>query len=173
MKGQANMIMVLLVLIIFIGVIFVLLSLSESLVDDDYSDLYVNNLLLSILRTNTGYTDRCETVSDTIACSFLTPRYRCGGSQTSCMDTANQTLDRYMGLIKENMRYYFVVKSADPGWVPLDESGALKLEFGEPEIYNNKRISKRVASTIIQKVQSGNEYNIEVSAYITFSSDNV
>jgi hypothetical protein len=172
MRGQTNMILVLLVIIIFVGLILILLSLSQSVVDNEYSDLYVNNLLLSLLRTSTGHTDRCETISDTIACSFLTPSYRCGGSQESCMDLANQTLGRYTGMINENMRYYFIVKSADPGWIPLDESGPVRLEFGDSEVYNNKRITKRVASTVIQKVQSGNEYNIEVSAYITFSGNN-
>jgi len=170
MRGQTNMILIVLVIIIFVGLIIVLLSLTDSFVNEEYTELYVNNLLLSTLRTSTGYTDRCETVSDTISCAFLTPGYRCGGSQTSCLELANHTLGKYMGMINENMRYYFVVKSADSNWIPVDEDGALRLEFGDKRVYS-ERVSRRVASTVIQKVQSGNEYNIEVSAYITFRNN--
>ncbi len=170
MRAQTSMILLIVVLLIFLGLITILLSLSSTVIREEYSDLYVNNLLLSVLKTNTGYGDRCETVSDLITCAFLTPSYVCRGSPKPCLELANETLKKYMGLINENMRYFFTVRSASSEWIPLHGKGALKLEFGDPSLERERRIPKRVANTIIEKLYHGTEYLLEAKLIVSFAT---
>ncbi|HDD72472.1 MAG TPA: hypothetical protein ENG00_00095 [Candidatus Aenigmarchaeota archaeon] len=166
MKAQTTMILLVFLIMIFTGLVIVLLSLSQTVVREEYSDLYVNNLLLSILKTNTGYTDRCETVSDLIGCAFLTPSYTCGGSSLECRTLAEQTLEEYMNMVNENMVYCFNITSG-PGWSSLDEQGLYSISFGDSSIWK-KGINRRVARTVIQSVHEGLEYNIEVTLAVAF-----
>ncbi len=170
MKGQTNMILLLLVLLIFIGMVIMLISLSKTVVREEYSDLYANNMLLSLLRTSTGYNHPCETVSETVACAFLTPGYVCEGasdSPVSCSDLANETIRERMEKMPGNMRYYLSVRSKG-GVEAFDEGNIIRLKYGDPSLERD-RISKKVARTVIHKVRKGTEYSIEVVLMLSWS----
>jgi len=78
-KGQTSMILIVLMIIIFMGIgIFLLISYLKP-VHEEYYNLYAHNLLLSVLRRDTGYGGYCDTVSSTIACAYMTSYRNCGG----------------------------------------------------------------------------------------------
>jgi hypothetical protein len=77
------MVLLFLVVVIF-GMLFLfILSFAEVLSQGENTETYLNNLLLSVVRTDTGYTDdRCKLISDSIACAFQSPSYDCGGTSS-------------------------------------------------------------------------------------------
>ncbi len=171
MRAQTSTMLLLVLLLIFIGVITILLGLSNVIKNDDYSDLYTNNLLLSLMRTSTGYTDRCESMSDLLGCAFLTPSRRCGNSDKGCLELANETIRNYMQILNENINknidYYLTARSYGSEWTPIGDQGEIRLRFGDP-LLETKKIPKRTASTIIQTTYEGNEYQIEVTLLVAY-----
>lgn len=73
------MILIVLVIVIFMGIGIFLLISSIKPVHDDYYNLYAHNLLLSVLRRNTGYGGYCDTISSTVSCAYMTSYRNCGG----------------------------------------------------------------------------------------------
>lgn len=156
------MVFIVIVIMIFAGVGLFLLSLAEGISQTEYINLYTNRLLASVLKTDTGSTDpSCKTVSDLLACSFLTPTYVCGGQD--CFSLANQTVSDQMerfGLIKEQFRYVFLVEPV--GFVALPQGEPFTVAIGESSL-QEERIEKIISTQRIQKVLGGNSYLMSVS----------
>ncbi len=170
MKGQTTMIVLVFMLILFAGLGLFLFSLAETVSQEDYMDLYVNNLLLSVMRTDTGHDDiNCKSVSDIVACSFVMPDWICGDSGMRCRDIANQSLSEYIEafeLISENYRYALQITSQ--GFVAIDpiEGKPMELVFGDAELIDSKE-SKRTANYVIQKRLGGSNYNLRATLLIS------
>lgn len=160
-KAQTSMILIVLLLVVFAALALFLLSMARTVSQDEYMDLYVNNLLTSIMRTDTGYgTSDCKLVSDTVACAFTTPSHLCGGM--NCLDFANQSLTEYtetFGDIAASYDYLFKVESY--GCWSVTEGECTVLMFGDPSLEDerNRRASSPYA---IQKSMGGNQYNLKV-----------
>ena len=77
--GQTSMILIVLIIIVFMAIGIFLLISSIKPVNDDYYNLYAHNLLLSVLRRNTGYSGYCDTISSTVSCAYMTSYRTCGG----------------------------------------------------------------------------------------------
>ncbi len=165
-KAQTSIVLIVLLLIIFAALGIFLLSLARTVSQEDYMDLYANNLMLSIMKTDTGCSDsNCKLVSDTVACAFILSDWPCGDSGRTCLETANTSLSEYMSafdLISRNYRYLFVVTSE---FCSMTEEGCRVLTFGDTglESYRGK---KRVANYAIQKSMAGSQYNIKVRLYL-------
>ena len=108
------MILIVLVIIVFGGLAVFLFSFAGTLEQPEYTDLYVTNLLLSLMRTNTGYQDsQCSVLSDAISCAFFESDWRCGTSGPTCLELVNETITNEIGrfsLIQQNYRYLFIAK---------------------------------------------------------------
>jgi len=154
LKAQTSTLLIVIVIIIF-GIIGIfLLNISRQIDFDEYTNLYTNNLLLAMLRTDTGYTDsECKLVSDLLTCSYFTPNFQCGGSGPACLDLANDTISNYMSqfeLIRKNYKYLFAVR-------PQGFISDTKINIGDPQLdcdprnRNCPRLEKFVATESIQK----------------------
>lgn len=108
-KGQTSAILIVLIILIFMGLAVFLIFSSMGDTHDEYQNLYVHNLLLSVLRRNTGYGGYCETVSSTISCAYMTPQRSCGGEpcRNLSMEIVPSLVDR---VIKQNYDYCMVVE---------------------------------------------------------------
>lgn len=145
------MILIVLLVIIFAGIAVFLFTLARTVSPEEYMNVYVHNLLLSIMRTDTGYTDAsCKLVSDLLACAAITPAHLCDGWGLNCLDLANQTVTEYMDrfeAIRKNYRYLLIVGSG--GLVPT-ETGKPLLEIGDKALAT-ARVTKITASEVIQR----------------------
>ena len=110
MKAQSGMIMIILVIMVFAGMAMFLLSFAQQLSQDDYMNLYVHNMWLSVSRSDTGYRNsECKQVSDALTCAYYLGNPRCGGTGPTCLDVANRTLSYYLERFREykgNLRYF-------------------------------------------------------------------
>lgn len=114
-KGQTTIVLIVLLIVIFGGIVLFLLSFAQSISRVEQTNLYVHNLLLSTLRTNTPhYTDPdCFLVSDLVHCAYYKPSWICGNGYRNCFDEANTTIAGYMAQFEEfnkNYRYLFLVE---------------------------------------------------------------
>jgi hypothetical protein len=169
-KAQTNVLIIAILLIIFAALAIFLLSLASNVSQEDYMDSYVNNLLISVMRTDTGYGDsNCKLVSDLSACAFILPDWRCGDSGRTCLDLANSTISDYMDafeLISKNYRYLMIVTSQ--GFVSrtdMEQGEGMRLVFGDASLEDYKG-KKRATSYVIQKSLAGTPYNIKVQLYV-------
>ena len=169
-KAQTSMVLIVILLIVFAAAALILFNIVTNVSQEDYMDTYVNNLLLSIMKTDTGYTDsNCKLMSDTTACAFVLPDWRCGDSGMSCLEMADSRIGDYMdefGMISENYRYLLMVTSY--GFISrtnLEQGEGLVLLFGD-ETLQDYQGKKRAANYAIQKSLSGNQYNLKVQLFI-------
>jgi len=165
-KGQTTMIFLLLIVIIFVGMGAFLLSVARTVSQSEYLNLYTTNLLLSVMRADTGFTDpKCKTVSDTLACAFLSPSYACGSE--SCLTLSDSLVNDYMqqfGIIKKGFGYFLAVETE--GFVVRDPSGNLRVvEIGDPSLKNAKT-EKFTATERIQDILEGRSYILTVKLTI-------
>jgi hypothetical protein len=164
-KAQTNMILIVLLLIIFVATALFLLSLARTVSQEDYLDLYVNNLMLSLMKTDTGFSDsNCKLISDATACAFSPTTWPCGEGLT-CLDLANQSISEYMDafeMISKNYRYLFIVTSDTCSRV---EEGCRAIRFGD-ESLEDFRGTKKTAKYVIQKRISGTRMNLIVLLYV-------
>jgi hypothetical protein len=164
-KAQTSMILIVLLLVVFAALAVFLLSMARTVSHEEYMDLYVNNLLLSIMRTDTGYgTSDCKLMSDVLACAFATPSHLCGGM--SCLDFANGSLTEYtetFGEIAASYSYLFEAETYGCWSVTGEECTVLM--FGDESLkgYRSKRTSNPY---VIQKSMGGNQYNLKVKLYL-------
>lgn len=167
-KAQTNMILIIIVIVIFGGLIVFLLGFAKTISQTEYMNLYTHNLLLSIMRIDTGYTDaNCKLVSDTISCAFFAPNWRCGGDGPSCLSMANATVNSYISqfeLIKKGFRYLLKVKPE--GFVVRSPTGEpFEIEIGDMGL-DTEKIEKFAASERIQKTTTTGQYNLRVQLFI-------
>jgi len=108
-SGQTSMILIVLVIVIFIALSIFLLISSIKPTHDDYYNLYAHNLLLSVLRWDTGLGGDCDTISSTISCAYMTPYTRCGLSD--CRTLAEEVVPQVVGsIVKTNFDYCIIVE---------------------------------------------------------------
>jgi hypothetical protein len=102
--------MIVIVIFILIGLgAFLFITSLKSYIPNEYNNLYAHNLLLSILRKDTGYQAPCRTISDLIVCAHTTPEKRCGGER--CADLSNQMVPNEINkIIKPNFDYLLIVE---------------------------------------------------------------
>lgn len=164
-QGQTTMIFIVLIIIIFLGMGVFLLSLAQTVSQSEYINLYTHNLLSSLVKTDTGYTDAsCKTVADLLSCSFLSPTHICGTQD--CFSLSEQTVNSYMeqfAFIKEGFRYLLIVESV--GFTALPQGVPHKVEIGDPSLKEEK-IEKITANERIQKVVGGNPYLLNIRLII-------
>lgn len=168
-KAQSTVVMMVFVILIFLGIILFLLSFANTADRTDYENLYLHNLLLSLMRADTGEDDvNCKLVSDSIACAFtMTSDYICG-TQT-CKEVADEKLTEYMlkfENIRKNYRYLFVVESGSD-FITIDEETGqpLKILIGDPAL-ETARIDKLKANYKITRSTAGGQYDIDVQLFV-------
>ncbi len=112
LKAQTSALLIMIVLIIFGSIAVFVVTISRNIDFDEYTNLYTSNLLIAMMRTDTGYTNpECKTVADLLICSYFTPEFRCG--EYTCTGLAESTIQDYMSefeLVRKNYRYLFSVK---------------------------------------------------------------
>jgi hypothetical protein len=169
-KAQTSMILLVVILIIFAALAIFLMSLAETVSPKEYMNMYTSNLLLSILRADTGSHDpECRYVSDLISCSFFMPSsYQCPGLGMSCRELADSRIDYYMSKyagMQQSFRYLLTVKPR--GFVAKEDGGeGLALEFGDPSLKEEK-VQKWAANELIQRVSRMTEYYLTVNLLIS------
>ena len=127
-KGQMSMMVLALGVVFFIMLGIFLFTSSIKSKDIDYENMYVHNLLLSTLRTSTGYGHPCLSVSDTISCAYLTPNRLCGTEK--CSDIAQRITEvTIQKTIKSNYGYFIIVEPEN--W---DIVGGERITIGDPGI---------------------------------------
>ena len=162
------MILIVILIIIFAGMILFLFTLAETVEQEDYMELYVNNLALSVMKTDTGFSDsKCKLVSDAVACAFVESSWPCGDSGRTCFEIANQTIGDHVSsfeTISKNYRYLVTVESVE-FCSRVEGAECRVMMFGDPglEDFAGK---KRTANYAIQKTLAGNNYNLKVRLYI-------
>lgn len=169
-KAQTSMILLILVIIIFAALAIFLFSLAETVSPRDYMNMYTHNLLLSILRADTGSHDpECKYVSDLISCSFFLPStYQCSGLNATCQELAQSKIDYYMSKyasLQQSFRYLLTV-TPKSFIARTPEGEALKIEFGDPSLMDEK-VQKWSANELIQRVSGMTEYYLAVNLLIS------
>ena len=154
-KGQTAMIMIVLVMLIFFGIGFFLLSVASTVSQVSYMNMYVHSLLISVLKADTGYLEaNCKHVSDLLGCSFFQGGWRCGGNGPTCYQLANQSIYEYIQSfdeIKGGYNYLFLVEAE--GFTALDEYGrAIQIKVGD-ESLETARVEKLTADERIQRTE--------------------
>jgi len=164
-KAQTNMIMLVILLLVFIGIILLLFSLSRTASQEDYMNLYAHNMLLSLMRTDTGYSGSgCKLISDAVFCAFTRGDVICGDEGLTCYELANQSIGGYMDAFSEISRNYRYLLEVTPVFCSRSEEGCRVLDFGDPDVAELER--KWVANSAIQKSMAGKPYNIRIRLYV-------
>jgi len=157
MKAQSSMILIILVIIIFGGLAVFLLGFAKTFSQPEYTNLYVHNLLLSVMRADTGYTDsKCKLLSDTLSCAFFESDWKCGGDGPTCLRHVNDTIQQYIGsfeLIQKSYKYLFIAK---PEYMTGGEvihpltNEPMRIKIGDLSL-EKVRVQKIVANEQVQK----------------------
>ncbi|MBN2101890.1 MAG: hypothetical protein JW716_03400 [Candidatus Aenigmarchaeota archaeon] len=126
-KGQMSMMVFALGVVFFIMLGIFLFTSNIKSKDTDYVNMYVHNLLLSTMRTSTGYGHPCISVSDTISCAYLTPNRLCGTEK--CSDIVQRVTESIIErAIKPNYGYFIIVEPEN--W---DIVGGERITMGDPD----------------------------------------
>ena len=108
-SGQTSMILIVLAVIIFMAIGIFLLISSIKPKYEEYHNLYAHNLLLSVLRRNTGYGEDCDTISSTITCAHATYDRSCEG--VNCRNLSYQIVPELIErVIKPTFDYCMIVE---------------------------------------------------------------
>jgi hypothetical protein len=171
MKAQSSMLLIVIVIMIFVGLAVFLLGLASTVAGNEFTALYVNNLLLSVMRTDTGYTDsKCKLVSDLVFCAYFTPEWQCGPGVPNCLDLANNTITNYMAIFGDatkSMKYLFTVT---PAFVVRDPSGEpISLDIGDSSLKKSKIDTLKLYShpLVISKSVGSNQYTLKIQLIIS------
>jgi hypothetical protein len=141
-KAQSSVILILLILIIFVGLGVFLLSLVETVSQEDYMNIYTHNMIISLLRTDTGRGGECKYVSDVIICGSY-GMFCDSGFQ--CKDVAEEKVNFYMNAMNE-------IKSIYDWYIGVYDKNDFKLmEFGDESLVKRKT-KKWSASETIYKI---------------------
>jgi hypothetical protein len=165
MRGQASIILILLIIVLFGGMAIFLVSFADTVSQEDYINKFTTNLLLSIVRADTGNSNSdCKLVSDAIFCAITTPGKVCDNG-IKCYDLAEDTINRYMGdltLLKKNFNYSLVIEGTN---FISDK----KIEFtNDPEFDTSARkTTKWTAQLPLQKTIGTKNYNIKARLIIS------
>lgn len=164
------MLLIIIVLMMFVGIAVFLLSLANTVGREEFTSLYVNNLLLSVMRTDIGYTDsKCKLVSDLVFCAYFTPEWVCGESSLTCHDLANKTIANYMttfGNQTMSLKYLFTVT---PTFVTRDEGGEqISLDIGDQSLKKSRESFKVVSyPLVISKTVGSSQYTLKMQLIVS------
>jgi hypothetical protein len=166
-KGQVTMFLIVLVILLFAGTAIFLLSFAKTVSQSDYLNLYTHNLLLSVMRADTGHiTDpNCKLVSDAITCAFFSPTMVCRGGSITCAELANQTVADYIerfSLVKKSYRYLLTVEPQ--GFTALDQGTGepVKMVIGDPAVAGLRNQSKYTANEQLGRATTTGVFNLNV-----------
>ena len=167
-KGQTTAVLLFLVAMIFVALMMMVLSFSETVDQNEYMETYLNSMLISVMRTDSGYTDdSCKLVSDLIWCGIMQPSYQCGGGAEQCHDLATEKVTHYLesfDVLKKNFRYFFRVEPYN--FVARNEDGTpIVFEIGDPGVEEAE--DRLVASYTIYKQKGYNSYILKAYLFIT------
>lgn len=109
-KAQASILAIAIAMFIVIAIIsFSMLTSIRKERINEFNNIYVHNLLLTVMRSTTGYASPCHTFSDTMVCCYFTPNKRC--SQKRCIDICEEDLkERIENLIKPSFSYFLSIE---------------------------------------------------------------
>ncbi len=164
------MILIIIVIALFVGIAVFLLSLASTVKNEELTSLYVNNLLLSVMRTDTGYTDsKCKLVSDLVFCAYFTPEWRCGEGTPTCMELANDTISYYMGTFGNHTRSLKYLFTVSPTFVSRDASGEeIRLDIGDSSLKKSRTESLKILSypLVISKTVGSSQYTLKIQLIV-------
>jgi hypothetical protein len=146
--GQTSMILMVFIILIMMALgVFFLISTIES-PPSEYENLYVHNLLLSVLRKDTGYRNPCSTISETISSVVMTSGMSCGGKSNV------EVLDEIMKptietILAEKPKYDYFIRIQPENY---DIAGGTTKSYGNPDLLN--REMKWVANEKILQYES-------------------
>jgi hypothetical protein len=136
-KSQASMLLIVLVILIIMGLGIFILSIPQVIRQSEYLDLYGHNLLLSIINTDTGYTDeKCKFVENALRCRFFNPSYFCE-PDVNCSEVAEESITNYMNTfnsISENFRYLFIVTATKGAFMEPGGSTLISVRIPDDSI---------------------------------------
>jgi hypothetical protein len=169
MKVQSSMLLIIIVLMMLVAIVVFLLSVANTAGKEGFTSLYVNNLLLSVMRTDAGYTDsNCKLVSDLVFCAYFTPEWSCGEGLT-CSTLANRTIASYMTTFANqtmNLKYLFTVT---PTFIARNEEGEpISLDIGDPSLKKSRTESLKVVSypLVISKTVGSNQHTLKMQLIV-------
>lgn len=169
-SGQSSMLLIVIVIMVFVGLAVILLGITSTVGNNDLTSLYVNNMVLSMMRTDTGYTDvKCKLVSDLVFCAYFTPEWKCGPGAPDCLYLANDTITRYMTIFgnqTKSMKYLFTVT---PAFVARDASGEpISLDIGYISLKTSKAESIKLYShpLVLSKTVGTNQYTLKIQLVV-------
>jgi hypothetical protein len=166
MSGQSTVFLILLVIMLFAGTAVMLLTFAKTINQSDYINMYTHNLLLSILRSDTGYSDpNCKLVSDAIICAFFSPNAVCRGGTTTCLEVAKSAITDYVGRfssVKKSYRYLLTVQPS--GFTMIDENTGepFTISVGDSSISSVRNQTKYTANEQLRKAATTGVFNIDV-----------
>ncbi len=170
LRGQTTMVLIFLVLLLFAGTAIFLLTFAKNISQTDYMNFYVHNLLLTLMRSDTGYGDpNCKLVSDALSCAFFSPEYVCsGGAESlSCLELANSTATGYIerfSVVKKSYRYLLIVEPQ--GFTVLGLDGEpFKISIGDTGVAAGRQ-TKYTANEQMRKAMSSGVYNLNAKLII-------
>jgi len=156
-RGQSTLILILIVIMIFLGLGIFLLSFAGSIQKEEYMNTYTNNLLLSLLRTDTGYQDAsCKQISDLIGCSFSNPNWHCGEAGSGCKEIGENLVDHYINKfddVKNKYNYLLVARV---------EGRTDTFVVGNESVLEN-RGDRLTANEVLLKDIRGRQYYIKIT----------
>jgi hypothetical protein len=165
------MLLIVIIIMIFVGLAVFLLGIANPVTSNEVTGIYVNNLLLSVMRTDTGYTDsKCKLVSDLVFCAYFTPEWQCGPGTPNCLGLANITIARYMSAFwneTKSMKYLFTVS---PAFVARDPTGEpISLDMGDSSLKTSKSDAMKIFShpLVISKTLGSNQYTLKIQLIVS------
>jgi len=163
------MVLIVVVIMIFIGLVVFLLGVAQKISNEDYMEIYVNSLLVSVMRTDTGYSDsKCKLVSDLIFCAYFTPEWKCEPGVPECRELANRTVSNYMKTFAnetKSLKYLFTVR---PEFISRTESGeAFTLDMGDQSLKKTKSAVVYSQPLVISKDVGYNHYTLKMQLIVS------
>jgi len=159
--------MMILVLFLVFGMFIFLLALLQKPPEHPMDNMYVHSMLLSIMRSDTGYPEEnCKTVADAVACAFFEPYYKCGDN-VPCYDLASsimqELVNRYRSS-KKNRLYY--IEASPEGRVVSWMGKAVEISLPKSNEYIKNSLQKSTAEEKIQKLFKGEPITVKVKLYM-------
>jgi len=144
MKGQSGFVMIFLLVILVMFIFVFMLSFVGTVRNTEYTQFYTTNLLISIMRADTGETDpSCRYVADAIYCSFISPSYICGTTGVTCGEIARNTIDNYLdydtSIVKKSFKHYLIAEP-EGSWNPVYSIGnPITFSAGDISVMDERR----------------------------------
>lgn len=125
MKGQLNMVVVVIAIFAFLAVFLLLYSfVPRDSGLDSYHQFLSQNLLAAVIQTETGIPDpECSSVADLLACSVVSPEYVCTATQQTCQDQSAKEIQSILSQYDYLKKYDILVYTGSEGVVQKSSFG--------------------------------------------------